>query len=185
MTVLAWSGMAAAFCCGSSPTSAGLRICPALAFFGSQVGQSRRVLLPLGMAVDHRIIQDGGIDPVDPRPGHLPGVKAARQGDGLGRSRVHREPAGAVPFPEHDDVRPEKRVIRPVGPADLDHLCFHPVWSCLRRHCRHLPVSQPRRPPCQRRQTLGNLAVRAGWRTGITAKSGCAPGRRRAIVTAC
>ena len=42
---------------------AALRICPALALFGSQVGQSRRVLLPLGMAVDHWIIQDGGIDP--------------------------------------------------------------------------------------------------------------------------
>jgi hypothetical protein len=35
--------------------------------------------------------------------------------------------ADAVPFPEHDDVRPEKRVIRPVRSADLDHLCFYPV----------------------------------------------------------
>jgi hypothetical protein len=43
-------------------------------------------------------------------------------GGGPGRAQ-----AGAVPFPDHDDARPEKRVIRPVGPADLDHLCFHPV----------------------------------------------------------
>jgi SAM-dependent methyltransferase len=35
------------------------------------------------------------------------------------------------------------------------------------------------------RQTLGNLAARAGRRARITAKSGCAPGRRRVIVTAC
>jgi hypothetical protein len=61
---------------------AGLRICPALALFGSQVGRSRRVLLPLGMAIDHWIIHDGGIDP-DRAPDSAPRrvqVKSRRRG---------------------------------------------------------------------------------------------------------
>ena len=101
---------------------AGLRICPALAFFGSQVGQSHRVLLPLGMAVDHRIIQDGGIDPDR-------------------RTRQHRE---------------VDRVTR--ASVDLD-------GSARRLDDRH--------------------GIEDAFRQGITAKSGCAAGRRRAIVTAC
>jgi len=65
-------------------------------------------------------------------------------------------------------VRPEKRVIRPSGPADLDHLCFHPVWSCLSAAWSvTLPVS---------RQRFMQPRRASGPAHGITANSGLRPG---------
>jgi AAA domain-containing protein len=121
----------------------GLEVGPALALLGDQIGHPRRVLLPLGVAVDHRVVEDGGGEQVrgelvGPRPWHLPGIEAARQGDGLGGPGEHRQPAGAVPLPEHDDMRPQLGFLRPVGPADFDYLCLNPVGSCPRRHGEHL-----------------------------------------------
>jgi hypothetical protein len=63
---------------------------------------------------------------VDHRPRRLGRVQAAGQRDGLGRPGEHREPAGPVALPEHDDVRPAERIVGPVGPADVEDLSFHP-----------------------------------------------------------
>ena len=75
---------------------AGLRICPALALFGGQVGQSRRVLLPLGMAVDHRIVQDGRIDPDRRTRQHREVDRVTRAGADLAGSGDHLVNGGRV-----------------------------------------------------------------------------------------
>ena len=44
----------------------GLEVGPALPLLSRQVRQTRRILLPLRVAVDHRVVEDRGIDPIHP-----------------------------------------------------------------------------------------------------------------------
>ena len=73
-------------------------------------------------------------------PGHLGRVEAAREGDGLGRPGPYGNPACAVSFLEDGDMGTAQWVVRPVGPADLDHLRVRPGGLRFSRHGRYLPL---------------------------------------------
>ena len=104
--------------------------------------------------------------------GHAAGDQAQHLGLALGQTvevlaagGPRRAQAGAVPFPEHDDVRPEKQGDPRVG-WQTSITSASTQSGPASGGIASASVSRPRRAPCQRRQSLSNLAARAGLAHG-------------------